>query len=241
MGPTPLRRNSACDFQLDGDVIPDAIIPLVLPQLDEAPAPLFALRGIQPFHDFPEGPDWWNADDYKTYCTQMAKLRMNFIGCTVILGSPSGRTFHPSRACGSDCPRTVTGREGSRTVIRPVWANTARSGPACPVAWGCRPAATSNFCFGAAQLFETDAYAARRCAVVALNPRPPSSATNCSTAAEICFATCLPSRGNWASNPAWAWRHHSDPGRVRARLRRLEKIRTMRPRFARSTRAFSSG
>ena len=67
-------------FQLDGDVLPDARIALALPQLDETHAPLFALRGIQPFHDFPEGPDWWNADDYKTYCTQMAKLRMNFIG-----------------------------------------------------------------------------------------------------------------------------------------------------------------
>ena len=32
--------------------------------LDEVGRPLFDRRGIQPFHDFPEGPDWWNRDDY---------------------------------------------------------------------------------------------------------------------------------------------------------------------------------
>jgi hypothetical protein len=25
--------------------------------------PLFEIRGIQPFHDFQEGPDSWNQDD----------------------------------------------------------------------------------------------------------------------------------------------------------------------------------
>ena len=42
--------------------------------------PLFNLRGIQPFHDFPEGPDWWNLDDYKAVFSQLPKLRMNFFG-----------------------------------------------------------------------------------------------------------------------------------------------------------------
>ena len=45
-------------FYLHGDAIPDEKIPFVLPVLDETHAPLFALRGLQPFHDFPEGPDW---------------------------------------------------------------------------------------------------------------------------------------------------------------------------------------
>ena len=42
--------------------------------------PLFALRGIQPFHDFPEGPDWWNRDQYLAMIGQLPKLRMNFFG-----------------------------------------------------------------------------------------------------------------------------------------------------------------
>ena len=61
----------AC-FYIHRDVVPDGRIPLELPKLDERSKPLFALCGIQPFHDFFEGPDWWNADDYKPYSGQMA-------------------------------------------------------------------------------------------------------------------------------------------------------------------------
>jgi hypothetical protein len=67
-------------FYLHGDVVPDERISLSLPVLDERHEPLFATRGIQPFHDFPEGPDWWNQDDYQAYVTQLAKLKMNFLG-----------------------------------------------------------------------------------------------------------------------------------------------------------------
>jgi hypothetical protein len=67
-------------FFLDGDVIPDERIPFHLPQLDETGQPAFAIRGLLPFHDFPEGPDLWSADDYKAVLAQMVKLRMNFLG-----------------------------------------------------------------------------------------------------------------------------------------------------------------
>jgi hypothetical protein len=50
-------------FYLHGDVVPDGQAPLAMPELNETGRPLFALRGIQPFHDFPEGPDWWSTDD----------------------------------------------------------------------------------------------------------------------------------------------------------------------------------
>jgi len=33
-----------------------------------------------PFHDFPEGPDWWNEGDYKAIIGQLPKMKMNFIG-----------------------------------------------------------------------------------------------------------------------------------------------------------------
>ena len=51
-------------FYLHGDVVPDERMEWKVPVLDLRGTPLFALRGIQPFHDFPEGPDWWNRDDY---------------------------------------------------------------------------------------------------------------------------------------------------------------------------------
>ncbi|MHC4123466.1 MAG: alpha-glucuronidase family glycosyl hydrolase, partial [Planctomycetota bacterium] len=67
-------------FYLHGDTIPDKKIAFNIPDLEEVGKPLFKLRGIQPFHDFPEGPDWWNVDDYKAVISQLPKLRMNFIG-----------------------------------------------------------------------------------------------------------------------------------------------------------------
>ena len=67
-------------FYLHGDVVPDKQIALELPTLDETRKPLFDRRGIQPFHDFPEGPDWWNRDGYKAILGQLPKMGMNFFG-----------------------------------------------------------------------------------------------------------------------------------------------------------------
>ena len=59
-----LAEHLGVRFGLHGDTIPDERRPLALPDLDEASRPIFAIRGIQPFHDFPEGPGWWSRDDY---------------------------------------------------------------------------------------------------------------------------------------------------------------------------------
>ena len=69
-------------FGLAEDVIPDS--PLdnfsLAINLDEAGEPLFQIRGLNPWHDFPSGPDIWNADDYCAIISQLPKLGMNFIG-----------------------------------------------------------------------------------------------------------------------------------------------------------------
>lgn len=67
-------------FGLEGDIIPDARIALELSGHDEVAAPLLETRGLLPFHDFPEGPDFWNTDDYLLVVSQMPKLGLNFIG-----------------------------------------------------------------------------------------------------------------------------------------------------------------
>ncbi|MEI8042463.1 MAG: malectin domain-containing carbohydrate-binding protein [Verrucomicrobiota bacterium] len=67
-------------FYLHGDTVPDERIRLELPSLDEQGKPLFAIRGINPWNNFPQGPDWWNRDDYEAVIAQLPKLRMNFIG-----------------------------------------------------------------------------------------------------------------------------------------------------------------
>ena len=133
-------------FYLHGDVIPDEPVPWELPNLDERAAPLFALRGIQPFHDFPEGPDWWNRDQYLAVIGQLPKLRMNFFGLhtypeerpnaepTVWIGLPDD-----------------TGPSGKVKFSYPSsYMNTLRGN------WGYAAEKTGDYVFGSAALFERD-------------------------------------------------------------------------------------
>jgi hypothetical protein len=137
-------------FYLHGDVIPDERIPFELPTLEEHGRPLFSLRGIQPFHDFPEGPDWWNLDEYEAVLSQLPKLRMNFIGLhTYPEGGPNAE---PTTWIG------LTGdvsQEGRVTFSYPAsYQNTLRGN------WGYQARKTGEFSFGGAELFERDAYGA---------------------------------------------------------------------------------
>jgi hypothetical protein len=54
-----LLERCGARFYLHGDVLPDANASFALPtDLHETLTPRFAVRGLQPFHDFPMGPDW---------------------------------------------------------------------------------------------------------------------------------------------------------------------------------------
>ncbi|MBN2270473.1 MAG: hypothetical protein JXN61_07660, partial [Sedimentisphaerales bacterium] len=153
-------------FYLHGDTIPDERIALEIPHLNEAGKPLFETRGIQPFHDFPEGPDWWNADDYKAIIAQLPKMRMNFFGLhtypqggvgpepTVWIGPPGD--FNPDG--------TVKASYPSRHFATP---NTTG-------AWGYAPMKTGDYAFGADQLFERDEFGPDY--MQGMNPWPQMSA-----------------------------------------------------------------
>jgi len=67
-------------FDLSGDIIPDEKIPFDITGFDEMAKPLLETRGIQPFHDFYTGPDFWSTSDYVSIISQLPKLGMNFIG-----------------------------------------------------------------------------------------------------------------------------------------------------------------
>ena len=136
-------------FYLHGDVVPEEKISLSLPVLDERHKPFFATRGIQPFHDFPEGPDWWNEDDYKACVTQLAKLKMNFLGLHTY--PDQGPNAEPLVWIG--LPQDVNPDGTVRFSYNSYWANTLRNG-----AWGYAAAKTSDFTCGAGQLFADDAY-----------------------------------------------------------------------------------
>lgn len=135
-------------FYLHGDVIPDERLPLPLPVVDERGMPLFALRGIQPFHDFPEGPDWWDREDYLAVMAQLPKLRMNFFGLhTYPEGAPNAE---PTVWIG---PEGEVGPGGRVTASYPSsYQNTQRGN------WGYEVRQTGDFSFGARQLFEDETH-----------------------------------------------------------------------------------
>ncbi len=136
-------------FYLHGDVIPDRRIPWSLPVLDETGKPLFPIRGIQPFHDFPEGPDWWNRDDYLAYIAQLPKLRMNFIGLHCY---PEGNP-HAEPSVWIGLPQDQDDQGKVSRSYPSLWASTLRAG-----AWGYAPMATSDFTGGSARIFPADNY-----------------------------------------------------------------------------------
>jgi hypothetical protein len=134
-------------FYVHGDVVPDGRIPWAIPDADETGKPLFETRGIQPFHDFPEGPDWWDRDDYLAYFAQLARMRMNFFGLHCY---PEGGVG-PEPLVWIGSPADLDASGAVRFAYPSQWANTARPGM-----WGYAAMKTGDFCAGAAALFAAD-------------------------------------------------------------------------------------
>jgi hypothetical protein len=152
-------------FELQGDVIPDAKISFAIPSLDESASPLFNVRGIQPFHDFTEGPDWWSADDYKAYFAQLAKLRMNFAGFHCY---PEGGVG-PEPLVWIGLPEDVNDDGTVQASYPSRWASTSSS-----TGWGYTPMMTSDYAAGAALLFPSDDFGAP--VTDGLRPQPKEAA-----------------------------------------------------------------
>jgi len=133
-------------FYMHGDTVPDEPTGDPLPETDLAGRPLFALRGLQPFHDFPEGPDWWSLDEYKSVLTQMVKMGMNFIGLHTY---PEGGVG-PEPVVWIGLPEDVA-EDGSVRFSYPARHFTTTSGT-----WGYAPKKTGDYHWGAAMLFADD-------------------------------------------------------------------------------------
>ncbi len=139
-------------FYLHGDVVPDRRIALALPRVDEVRKPLFELRGILPFHDFPEGPDWWSRDGYKAILGQLPKMGMNFFGLHT----------YPEGGIGPEPLVWIGPPEGLSAKGRVKASYPARhfTTDSEPPAWGFVPGKTSDYFFGAAEMFDRDNYGA---------------------------------------------------------------------------------
>ena len=137
-------------FYLHGDVIPDERL-AAIPDMEETGKPLFALRGVNPWGSHPFGFDAWSTDDYKAIFTQLAKIRMNFLG---IHCYPEGHPYaEPTVWVGTtndfDAKGQVTFSYPARyysTVSKPGWG-------------GFFAKKTSDYSFGGALLFADDAWA----------------------------------------------------------------------------------
>lgn len=133
-------------FFMHGDVIPDAPMPPALTVTNESGKPLFDRRGIQPFHDFPEGPDWWNVDGYKAVLSQLAKMRMNFFGLHT----------YPEGGVGPE-PVVWIGPPGDveyDVIVKHSYPSrhfTTLNGT-----WGYKATKTSDYLFGAAAMYDRD-------------------------------------------------------------------------------------
>ena len=155
-------EQSGIGFYLEGDIVPDKQVPFVFPELDIKQTALFNIRGIQPFHDFPEGPDWWSKDDYKAIIAQLPKLRMNFIG------------FHtyPEGGVGPE-PMVWIGTSndiGSNGNVKFSYSSSHFN--TLEGEWGYEPMNIGEYHFGASQMFEKDLFGAPY--MMDLGPKPKS-------------------------------------------------------------------
>ena len=147
-----LAEHLGVRFYLHGDVVPDRQESLEWPTLDETRRPLFDRRGIQPFHDFPEGPDWWNRDNYKAVLGQLPKMGMNFFGLHTY---PEGGVGpEPLVWIGLQEDLAAEGKVRASYPARHFTTNSR------PPAWGFTPGKTSDYVFGAAAMFDHDNYGA---------------------------------------------------------------------------------
>jgi hypothetical protein len=151
-------------FELHQDVVPDPTayggLPLrnvaILPFVDVPPsAPTFDYRGLQPFHDFLEGPDGWDVGQYKHVISQISKMKMNFIGLHTYPYSP----IKPGFTTGHNEPTVWVGTakelndDGTVKDGYPTsYANSMRG------EWAESTMVTSEYHFGTSELFEEDCW-----------------------------------------------------------------------------------
>jgi len=143
-----LAEHLGMRFYMHGDVVPDRPAPFKMPAVDEQGKPLFRRRGIQPFHDFPEGPDWWDADGYKAILGQLPKMRMNFFGLHT----------YPQGGVGPE-PTTWIGVAddiGQGPKVKSSYPSRHFTTANPTGAWGYRPMKTGDYSFGAAAIYQRD-------------------------------------------------------------------------------------
>eukprot|EP01065_Artemidia_motanka_P020692 TRINITY_DN24755_c0_g1_i1.p1 TRINITY_DN24755_c0_g1~~TRINITY_DN24755_c0_g1_i1.p1 ORF type:complete len:815 (+),score=208.57 TRINITY_DN24755_c0_g1_i1:61-2505(+) len=115
----------------------------------------FSTRGVLPYHDFPMGPDWWTADQFKAFASQLSKMRMNVWGFHSYAFEPAawiGKSEGWDRSTGA-----VTRVYSNASDPTIPWFSTQRGKGVTD--WGLADEPTSGYCCGSADMFTADTYA----------------------------------------------------------------------------------
>jgi Malectin domain len=138
-------------FYLDRDVISDA--PWAGPPvIQEIGRPLYKIRGFLPYHNFPDGADWWSRDGYLAFVAQAVKLRCNFVGFHDYPDGGFNGASSPGALLWYGLPRDVD-FDG-----HPLWSHPGSLADNADGSWGYQPGPTGEFSGGAAGLFPADYY-----------------------------------------------------------------------------------
>jgi hypothetical protein len=126
---------------------PSSTTAAVLPPGGVQSSAIFTTRGLQPFHDFSEGPDWWSEDEYKRVIECIAQMKGNMIAFhTYPIGGPTEPAVWVGLKENVDASGNVT------VAYSSTWSNTQRT------AWGYTPMNTSLYPWGAGMMYEHECF-----------------------------------------------------------------------------------
>jgi hypothetical protein len=139
-----LLEKMGCTFSTAGPTVPiKANLQAFSSGFSLSDTPVFTTRGLQPFHDFAEGPDWWSVDEVNRMSEAILSMKGNLIAFhTYPLQEP---------AVWVGLNTSIDLSSGNITFAYPTrWATTLEP----QQAWGYNALATEKFGYGASQIFE---------------------------------------------------------------------------------------
>jgi hypothetical protein len=116
--------------------------------------PRFAIRGVSWFTAYPMGQDWWSADDYKAFSSQLVKLKMNTIATHTYAVEPT--VWVGTAANLSSSGRIVGGVYNTTPWFRAEFPPHCIGCDSGNSVWGLVNRSTSDYTCGSGQFFPTD-------------------------------------------------------------------------------------
>jgi hypothetical protein len=155
-GAYALLERLGCTFTSAGatvpPVAPDALaLAAALAAAPVRQAPAFTTRGLQPFHDFTEGPDWHGEDESKRLAEAILSMKGN------VLAYHTYPLVEPAVWVGLNSSILPGGNVTSDGAYATRWATTLEVSDG-QTTWGYNPLPTSEMGYGASQLFEHDCF-----------------------------------------------------------------------------------